>query len=396
MNDKMPGREALAGEEALADDIFETIEYEAPMPSQAKGDFWPWHRPRKQYVRQQQWCRELDLLIREKPPSGGVLKYLGLPGDDLLDLRHFHSAICEPHSVKLRFLGFNFSANPRHSRQTDLNISLDEVKRLASIDPQSDIVGDDFARVANPNSIAFERTCALGPYDVINLDLCGGFGAKEPGGLADSYYNAVIRLLSLQARNANPWLLFLTTRADSPNVNADVLQKLIDKYCANLEQCDTFREASREHFAIETRDAVTQAVGEPSGLLHVFLTGLCKWFVALALKHQPPTSVEVRSVFGYRVDRDAEHEDLISLAFKFTPTFSAVDDPIGLAGQPAVQLNEGAMATKALRRVARRIDADKKLGEDAALLASMTEATAHLLELARYDVEKYRAWAATG
>lgn len=384
------------GEETLTDDIFQMDEYEAPMPSQAKDDFKAWHRPRKQFVRHHQWCHELDLLIRAKPPSEGVLKYLGLPGDDLLDLRHLHSVICQPNDIKLRFLGFNFSANPRHPRQTDLNISLDEVKRLDSIDQQSDVLGDDFARVANTNSIAFERTRALGPYDVINLDLCDGFGAKEPGGLAESYYNAVSRLLSLQARNANPWLLFLTTRADTPNVNADVLQKLIDKYCANLEECDAFKEASREHFSIETREAVTQAVGQPSGLLHVFLTGLCKWFVTLALQHQPPTSVEVRSVFGYRVARDAEHEDLISLAFKFTPTFNSVNDPVGLAAPPAAPLNEGVLATRALRRVARRIDADQKLNEDPALLKRMTDTTAHLLELARYDVEKYKAWAATG
>ena len=54
----------------------------------------------------------------------------------------------------------------------------------------------------------------------------------------------------------------------------------------------------------------------------------------------------------------------------------------------------GALATKALRRVAKRIDADRKLLEDAALMQSMTEATAYLLGLARYDVEKYKAWAA--
>jgi hypothetical protein len=384
------------GKEALADEIFPITTYEAPMPSQVKRRFQPWHRPRKQYVRHHQWCHEVKKLVKAKAPTEGVLKYLGLPGDDLLDLRYFHSAICEPYGVKLRFLGFNRGANPKSPRQIDLNISLDEVKRLNRIDPQSEVLGDDFTRVANQKSIAFERTCAHGPYDIINLDLCDGFGAKEPGELDDSYYTAVSSLLSLQARNANPWLMFLTTRADKANVNANLLQKLIDKYCCNLEQHSAFKDASRQHFAIETSEAVTQAIGQPDGLLHVFLTGLCKWFVALALEHQPPTSVEVLSVFGYRVNKGAACEDLVSLAIKFTPTFNLVSDPVGLAAQPNTSPSEGSMATKALGRVATRIDADLKLSQDTVLFQSMTEATVCLLEPARYDVDEYRAWAAAG
>ncbi len=382
-------------QEGFADSIFQTNTYEAPMPSQIKRNFLPWHRPRKQFVRSFQWCYEVQELIKAKPPAEGVLKYFGLPGDDLIDLRHFHSVICQANQIKLRFLGFNTGANPKSPRQTDLNISLDEIKRLVAIDPQSEVLGDDFARVANQNSIAFARTCALGPFDIINLDLCDGFGSQEPGTLADSYYDAVASLLSLQARHSSPWLLFLTTRADRVNVNDKVLQALIDKYCTNLEQCGEFKDASREHFAIETREAITQAIGTPEGLLHVFLTGLCKWFVALALEHKPPTSVEVRSVFSYRVGKQAVHEDLVSLAFKFLPTFTPVIDPVGLAATPLAQTNEGVLATKALRRVARRIDADLKLRRDAGLLQQMTDEMASLLELARYDVDKYRAWASS-
>lgn len=381
-------------EEGHADDIFQLDSYEAPMPSQVKEKFLPWHRPRKQYVRHHQWCHEVAKLLKEKPPVGGTLKYLGLPGVDLLDLRHFHSAVCVEHGVKLRFLGFNSSARPSSSAQTELNISLDEVKRLDNVDPLSNMIGDNFALVANQSSIAFRRMRELGPYDVINLDLCDGFGAQKPGALANSYYDAVSSLLAFQSRSANPWLLFLTTRTDKANVNELVLKALIDKYCANLEESASFKDASREHFDLETKEAVERAVGEPGGLLHVFLTGLCKWFVAMALEHQPPTLVEVRSVVGYRVDKGAEHEDLVSLAFRFTPTFAPAEDPVGLAIQPSPRPDEGVLATKALRRVAKRIDADRKLLEDAGLMKSMTEATAYLLGLARYDVEKYKEWAA--
>ena len=246
-----------------ADDIVEVVAYEAPMPSVAK-DFLPWHRPRKQYVRQHQWCHEIVRMIASMPPADGVLKYLGLPGVDLLDLRHFHAAVCEPKKVALRFLGFNSSARPASKAQTELNISLDEVRRMPRVDLMSDVIGDSFARLANQESIAFRKARELGPYDVINLDLCDGFGAQAPGTLDGSYYEAVRCLLALQSRTMNPWLLFLTTRADKPNINDQVLKALLAKYLANLEQCVPFREASRDHFAIETEAGLTAAAAAHS------------------------------------------------------------------------------------------------------------------------------------
>lgn len=381
-------------EEEHADDIVDVVTYEAPLPTSAKP-FQPWHRPRKQYVRHNQWCQEIVKMVSETPPTGGVLKYLGLPGVDLLDLRHFHTTVCEAHQIDMRFLGFISGAHPASKAQTELNISLDEVRRLPRIDSMSDVIGDNFARVANQASIAFAKARAMGPYDVINLDLCDGFGAQAPGTLDNSYYEAVRSLLALQARTMNPWLLLLTTRADKANINAEVLQALLGKYVANLSECASFREASSEHFDIDTEEALISAVNEPAGLLPVFLTGLCKWFVALALEHQPPTSVELRNAFGYRVDSGAEHEDLVSLAFKFTPTLVPAADPLGLASLPVVAPNEGTLATRALKRVAKRIDADKKLAEDSLLNQSMIDASAHLLKLARYDTDAYNVWLQT-
>lgn len=388
MNNMVPN------EEEHADDIVEMVAYEAPMPSAAK-EFLPWHRPRKQYVRHHQWSHEIVRMIAKTPPVDGVLKYLGLPGVDLLDLRHFHAQVCEAQNVDLRFLGFNSSARPFSKAHTELNISLDEVRRLPRVNLMSDVIGDNFAQVANQDSLAFRKARELGPYDVINLDLCDGFGAQAPGTLDNSYYEAVRSLLALQSRTMNPWLLLLTTRADKPNINEQVLKVLLAKYIANLEQCMQFREASRDHLGIETVEALVAAAETPVGLLPIFLTGLCKWFVALALGHQPPTSVELRSVFGYRVDKGAAHEDLISLALKFTPTLLPASDPLGLANQPVVAPNECTLSTRALKRVVKRIDADKKLADDAALYQSMADATGHLLCLARYDMEAYKAWLQT-
>lgn len=386
---------AALEEEGHADNIIEVQAYEAPKPPErVKDRFLAWHRPRKQYVRHYQWCQEVNALINPQKLQAGVLKYLGLPGLDLLDLRHFHTAICEPKSIKLRFLGFNTSARPNSAAQTELNISMDEVKRLPHVDPLSEVIGDDFKQLANQNSMAFQKAREFGPYDVINLDLCDGFGAGDPGMLQLNYYTAVNNLLSIQARSPDPWLFFLTTRADKSNINEKVLQALIEKYCANLNQCQSFKDASRDKFAIETEDAVLQAIAQPKGLLEVFLTGLCKWFVGLALGHTPPISVELVSIVGYHVDKRSPHEDLVSLALKFTPTHVPARDHLGLAAPAPLGPDEGTLATRALRKVAKRVNVDTKLADDVALMQCMTEDTENLLRLARYDVESYRQWAA--
>ena len=377
-------------EEDHSDDIVLPGVYEAPLPS-AK-EFLPWHLPRKQYVRDHQWAEQIGRLMHDAPLTDGTLKYLGLPGVDLLDLRYFHARLCGPQNVKFRFLGFNSDAMPTSKAHAELNISLDEVRRLSRVDPLSDVIRDNFALVAKEDSLACRKARELGPFDVINLDLCDGFGAHAPGTLDHNYYDAVRSLFSLQARSKTPWLFLLTTRADRPNVDDQVLEALLGKYLKNLHDCAPFRDASRDEFAIETEEAMSAAAETPSGLLSVFLTGLCKWFLGLALAHQPPISIELRSVMGYRVNRGADHEDLISLALRLTPTFVPAPDPLGLANKPAVPPDECVLATRALKRVAKRVDADKKLADDANLNQQMIDATATLLAGARYDIEAYRTW----
>lgn len=48
-------------------------------------NFQPWHKPRKQYVRQFQWITETVELIEEIDfRDGRPFKYLGLPGKDMM------------------------------------------------------------------------------------------------------------------------------------------------------------------------------------------------------------------------------------------------------------------------------------------------------------------------
>jgi hypothetical protein len=128
-----------ADDEEYADDIFGASDYEAPKPK--KKEFLPWHKPRKQYVRRYQWCEQIKKLFAPVPTddvaSTGetTLRYFGLPGIDLLDLRYFHDQVCEPSQLRMRFLGFNKGANPESPAQTELNISLLDVISIPLFDP---------------------------------------------------------------------------------------------------------------------------------------------------------------------------------------------------------------------------------------------------------------------
>lgn len=378
--------------DGFADDIVEISNYEAALPSVKK--FLAWHLPRKQFVRHHQWCEEIGRMLDDSPLQDGILKYLGLPGLDLLDLRHFHAEICEKRNVNLRFLGFNGCASNRStSGNSELNVSLDEVRRLSRVDQMSDVIGDRIEFVANDQSIASERARKMGPYDVINLDLCDGFGSQSPGEATKfTNYDAVNSLLALQSRFNRPWLLLLTTRADKGNIDDKVLKVLLGKYVDNLNSCPSFLDSSREKFSIGCEASAADAINTAEGLLPVYLIGLCKWLLNLALAHNPPTSVELCSVIGYRVHRAAVQEDIISLALRFTPTFQPVKDNLGLAKHTNPKVNECTLATRMLKRVAKRKDADKILSENHELNENMIHASVDLLKTARYDTSGYRAW----
>ena len=164
----------------LTTGIFGDIEYAQPRTTQK--EFKPWHKPRKQFVRRKQWSALLRRLYKDRDPED-PLRYLGLPGTDLIDLRYLHDQFCRDNNRQLCFLGFNMEARPDSPAEIELNISLDEVSRLPNVDKQSAVLADDFRLVGNENSLAWSRTRQLGPFDVVNIDLlrraCVGRAAER-------------------------------------------------------------------------------------------------------------------------------------------------------------------------------------------------------------------------
>src|SRR4051794_37136519 len=103
----------MAGEQEGQDELLEGIyqEIKPVLSEQAARAFLPWHKPRKQYIRLKQWCAEVRKLIKLiRLTDGDVLRYLGFPGEDFLDVRTLHG-VCAAEKIWIRYLGFDSTAN---------------------------------------------------------------------------------------------------------------------------------------------------------------------------------------------------------------------------------------------------------------------------------------------
>ena len=361
-------------------------DYGYVQPRTESKEFKPWHKPRKQFVRRNQWSALLKQLYKNRGPRD-PLRYLGLPGTDLIDLKYFHEQLCGNSGRPLCFLGFVTEARANKPAQVDLNISFDEVRRLPSVDEKSEVLTDDFRLVGDKHSIAWSRAQQLGPFDVVNMDLCDGL-ASDPPQNDGSIYAALARLMALQAKNSNSWLLLVTTRMGHGTFDANAEQQLISHFRKNVADCEGFAEEC-ENLLESTVQTIDPATCSEADRLILMTVSIGKW-LSMLVQSQAPNRIELASTHGYRVVPDAAQEDLVSLALRFEPVFEVPTDPLSPT-TPAPQ-DECATAKAILRRSNRRLDVDNILDQQPELLEELIVEMEKLLADARYDATKYRAW----
>jgi hypothetical protein len=380
------------------DEIFgNDTEYQAKVYRKQK-EFSPWHRPRKQLVREEQWCAEISALTESINFDGRPLRYLGLPGNELFDLRTIHELICKPHDLRLKFLGFNNASGVEDDDGFELDLSTVEVKELDGVDKMSKVMPDDFKSLGTRNSMAWSNAKEFGHFDIINVDLCDGLFTATPATASDSYYNAIPELINLQARRGEPWLLFLTTRVGDKVIHADTLAKLKELINRNLSDSPKFAGSTKRHLDFDTITEVEQLMKEEKGLSDVFCVGISKWLITLGLSATPLWKVNLKSVWNYTVYPESTYPDLLSLAFEFTMVQVPVQDRVGLAAQsknksPKIP-EEGLLAADVVPAVANAMDIDKYLRDNAQVKDRYIVKSEVLYEKARYPRDQYRQWLA--
>ena len=376
--------DASGDNDELVADIFGGLSYDVAELEQR--DFKSWHRPRKQFVRREQWVEQVKQLYADRPAEE-PLRYLGLPGTDLIDLRYLYETICRPTDRPLVFLGFNSEVQPRSPARRELDISLYEVRRLPNVEQQSDVVHDDFRRISDEASIAWKRARTLGPFDVVNIDLCNGLASDSPT-IRQSIYDALGQVTALQAHSLTPWLLLITTRIGpnmfDPDAEAAILQCVHDNACT----CDGFAEECQQllGFDAETIDASACADAD---YLKLMIVALGKWLAKL-VQASGSSEVVLASTLGYRVDQGAPCEDLVSIALRCDPIIARPEDALSpTRPQP---FDECKTAKRIVRRTANRKDVDSLLEADSNMYETLVVEMEGLLTAARYGAARYRPW----
>jgi len=379
-------------------DIFgRDTKYEAPS-QRRKKEFSPWHRPRKQYVREEQWCLEISALVDSINFDGRPLRYIGLPGNELFDLRTIHELVCKPRQLPLKFLGFNNASGVEDDDGFELSLSTVEVRELERVDGISKVMPDDFKSIGTPNSMAWNNAQRFGHFDVVNVDLCDGLFTARPAATSESYYGAIKEIVNLQRQcgRGEPWLLFLTTRVGDNAVHPMTVEKLKLSIEQILLKCAAYAGTANRHLNFSTMTEVEELLKTEKGFSEIFCSGMLNWLIGLGLSAQPLWKVALKSVWSYKVNPEAGYPDLMSFAIEFAPIQSRTIDNLGLTpgekGKSIKLPDECSLASAVIPTIANALDVDAFLQANTSIREEYVEKSAVLYEKARYPSKEYRTW----
>ena len=366
-----------------------------------KTGFKPWHKPRKQWVREKQWRDQTNELLNNIDCQNG-LSYLSLPGVDMLDVRVLHD-LCAGRDIQMRFLGFNVISDD-YTEKTEMELSQSEVSKLSHIEEESsDVILDRFENISDLNSNAYHRMKKYAPYGVINIDLCGSLDDdrhEQPHIHFETLYN----LINIQRqKRTDPWILFVTTRTNPGRVHNRTLAAFLDRVKANCEECNNFKGQTASLLGAADAEQVTNLLDNYENILapdfaKVFGLGFGKWLINLVMGARPHWEVTLLDSCFYQVQSPG---DMASLAFRFDCHFEEMVDADGLAGpENAAPENNGRteleQAHSILDGINAAINLDEELVANPDQFKEYQAQTRDLLENARYDPDAYDQWVDQG
>ena len=412
-------------------DIAEGIAPEQPehiRPAARKYEPEPWHRVRKEFIRQNQWNKLAARLVKgswrrqlqhdEIPwslneaesdealevPTGVALerplRCLVIPGDDLLDLRALWRDL-RPWNCFIRYLGFNESQGS-DQLGTRVHLANNDVTSLARMDRNSCVLADRFESIARPQSLASRYLHDYGPYHIVNLDLCGSMFPNTAAPVKP-FYDAVMSLLIYQfAKQTSPWLLFVTTMVEPAVVDTPALCDRCGPTRKNFDAHPDFAERMARLLPASVFQADNASV-DITGLsdeqvTQLFGVAFGKWLLAVCQSSSPKWSLSMRPSYRYCINEEKGAE-MLSLAFELAPNFVPPVDPIGISQVETTTKrfpDESECAVKLAESVANIRDVDTLLAGDTAMKTVLRDAQADLLAAAGYDRAAYIQWVEDG
>lgn len=376
--------------ESFDDDLFAGLEIE-PVARERKDKFKPWHNPRKQLVRKEQWIYFIRKHIGNMLADRKVIRYFSLPGDDLLDIRVLHDEVCVPEKIKLNFLGFNDHSSDA-KREQDANLSLAEVRSMPFIDRNSLYYHNNILQVGRFKSLAYTRMKDGGDYDIINLDFCDSMTSIDPATGDENHYQLLKNIISIQRSRDEPWLLFITTRIGVKHVHESTLKILLECYKDNLND-EVFKAESKAKYGISNEVELIASLDNPEKFSKIICTSLCKWLLKHTLSFKPQTTVKVLDAMEYKVFPEAQSADMISFALYLKPHPDRLGDHAGLAPGKLIseEFKEPEISFRYINKFFKTTNCDTWLEGNPERKEVAIQESMSLLESARYDVSQYRS-----
>lgn len=356
-----------------------------------KTDFKPWHKPRKQWVREFQWWKSFEEVykrnsthFREDEP----IRYFGLPGGELLDVDYMSSMMEESDELKKMKL-FVHGITSNNDDKVAADIRLSKLLDRSTIDSRSKVDRFRFESLKIPDSVLWNKIKAVTPYHIINLDFCEKVFQEDT---IDSLH----RLLKLQfsTLGEKPWLLCVTTRIDEKGDNDDILIRLNNRLQElSEEELDEYK--LRTYFsdafnAILSKINMVDCKGSLQLFIELYIIGFVIWLITLCQSES--VQLKLKSSIKYSISSCSEHEDMYSFVFELKKSVDASSDPSKVANVVTARsdaINYSQMKDNLISKLSKTENLDDYLLSNDKEKERLIHTMKQLLSKAGYDTSSY-------
>lgn len=356
-----------------------------------RTDFKPWHKPRKQFIRDKQWWFHLERLLTRAPAYNDVscIKYFGLPGGDLLDV-HFFIKRFQNHEtlVNKKMLVHGFIDNQQDKQWADARLS--ELLDFDNFDQESRIDRHKFQSLSDENAVALGKIKRSIGYHFVNLDFC------------DSVFNqrtldALVVLLHEQFKSMVdiPWVCCITTRSDREGIAKDVYQTLNDIFKNKFWIDEQLIKALQNSFDQLLEKFKGSNLSDLDDADCSILLQVCFIYWTITRAHKEHTKVSLVSAINYNVHGKNNFPDMYSYVFRFEKEDHIPVDDMGLvanAGAQSIPLtDEQAQNDKmnSFSKLSRAWNVDDEIHNNPESFRVCLEQIKELLSECGWDVDAY-------
>lgn len=384
-------------DDEIANDVLPVAVEELAVPIELTN-LAPWHRPRKQLVRRDQWGVLSERLIQNEKGTpalpvqvGGTyeVRYLTLPGSDFLDVEMI-GELAREHGCTLTSVGFLAGAqgNPTIARAEMRQEGLIEAGIISS---KSHTFNRRIEEITKKSGAAYRELSNKGPFHVINLDACGSIAPPNHQG-PNRIIEVVHSLLEYQfSKFRGKWLLFLTCDVRQEQFDADTMISLYSAIKSNAHQFPPFKAGAKQLFdnGIDDFDASLNNYvdTEIDNFMRGFALGFGKWLLMLA--REAGWDMKMHTAFCYSTTPEGDaRATMPCLAFEFRPPHPQLNDPVGIANVlvPSGH-NYGDRALRVLEKVSSMENLDDRLANNPDERDQLTDEMRARLEKIGYTIE---------